>query len=276
MRYEYIVDYFKQKEIDYEALDSSEAHTLEIIHRRGLRKYVEEREVSDALNREGPFKNKVGTKLLSSRVYVIFNVSRDMWKKRNYIKLEKLVVEDTTKLFLEIADKEFKKHKSVDRVSYWTVEEKVRDLLNLNAGELDYIEINRKNFHEVLKERYSLGSRFKRFFTRSASENQIAQLENRIARLEKHNKTARTSDFFKKYVHAKNPSIVKIKVLEEAVSVSGSGYAYLVRGKVLFGGFHFFIFHTYGRGKPDLLLQTKDFKKALLTFDKVASREDIH
>ena len=108
------------------------------------------------------------------------------------------------------------------------------------------------------------------------ASQKIAQLEQRIARLEKHNKTAHTPEFFKKYVHAKNPSVTKIEVLEEAVSKSGYGYVYFVRGKVLFGGTDFFIFRTHGRGNPETILHTSDFKKAILTFDKVASREDIH
>ena len=111
---------------------------------------------------------------------------------------------------------------------------------------------------------------------RLTASQKIAQLEQRIARLEKHNKTARTSDFFKKHVHAKDPSVVKIEVLEEAVSKNGYGYVYFVRGKVIFGGFQFFIFRTQGRGNPETILHTSDFKKAMLAFDKVASREDIH
>ena len=155
----------------------------------------------------------------------------------------RVIAESTAELFFSFTDKEFKKHKSVDLIDTQRIIKEMQRLLKkVSLRNIEYWVLDTRpkcdTLEEVLEERYSLGSRFKRFFTRSASESQIAQLEQRIARLEKHNKTARTSDFFKKYVHAKDPSVVKIEVLEEAVSKSGYGYVYFIRGKVIFGGFN--------------------------------------
>lgn len=112
------------------------------------------------------------------------------------------------------------------------------------------------------------------------ASQRIAHLEQRIARLEKQAsgyKTARTSNFFKKYIHAKDPTVVKIEVMDEGVSVSGSGFVYLIRAKTIMGKTQFYIYHSYGRGgKPDLLLQTRDFQEAMLTYADVAIAEDIH
>jgi len=107
------------------------------------------------------------------------------------------------------------------------------------------------------------------------ASQKIARLEQRIARLEKQAsgyKIARTPNFFKKYV---SPSVTNIEVLEEAVNVSGSGYVYLVRGQSR-GKDNFFIFHSYGSGRPDLLLHTKNFRDAIFAFDDAATRETIH
>jgi len=276
-------EYFQEQGVDYLSLDSKSQRILERKHTKKYLAWDKNRKITLALQRKGFF-NKKGVPLLRARIelYIAIWENNDGQPDRKlYQEFERVIAESTAELFFSFTDKELKKHKSVDLIDSQRIIKEMQRLLkkpSMRNIESWVLETRPKcdTLEEVLEERYTLGSRFKRFFTRSASGNQIAQLENRIARLEKHNKTARTSELFKKYVHARNPSIVKIEVMQEAVSKNGSGYIYLVRGKVIFGGFDFFVFRSGGGRNPETLVHTGDFKKALLTFDKVASREDIH
>lgn len=275
-------EYFQEQGVDYLSLDSKSQRILERKHSKKYLAWDKNRKITLALQRKGFF-NKKGVPLLRARIELYISLPKNEGQpdRKLYEKFERVIAESTAELFFSFTDKEFKKHKSVDLIdSQRIIKEMQRLLKKASIRNIEYWVLDTRpkcdTLEEVLEERYTLGSRFKRFFTRSASENQIAQLEQRIARLEKHNKIAGTSDFFKKYVHAKNPSVTKIEVLEEAMSKSGYGYVYFVRCKVLFGGTDFFIFRTHGRGNPETILHTSDFKKAILTFNKVASREDIH
>ena len=188
-------DYFREQGVDYLSLDSKSQRKLERKHSQKFKEWNINRKMTLALKRKSYF-NKKGIPLLRARIELLVRILEKFQGKfdlKLYSDLYELIVQGTRRVFFVFADEEFEKHKSVDLIM--ENEDEIR------ADVMKFLYIPRKwdyvisdwfyedyDLREELENRYSKLGRFKRLFTRNASADQLSRLENRIARLEKHNR----------------------------------------------------------------------------------------